>query len=205
MTREELQPKTPIQCTSGQCYDKDEVDKVMDAMEARIKELEIYDCRKMPSMDTETFKNIRGGVACEFEKLKARIKELEAENKRLDRELKQTEVQDLVVIDGLREENERLKARNKYLENFRNEEKEIFTPSKIKIIKDLKKENARLRCLALHGMFGYACAKMNVLVEKYEKEFEGGMVHKNFSRWHRLSRLWCEAYRKAKKELMDGK
>lgn len=40
MTREELQPKAPIQCTSGQCYDKDEVDKVMDAMEARIKELE---------------------------------------------------------------------------------------------------------------------------------------------------------------------
>ena len=47
MTREELQPKAPIQCTSGQCYDKDEADKVMDAMEVRIKELELYDCRKV--------------------------------------------------------------------------------------------------------------------------------------------------------------
>lgn len=50
MTREELQPKAPIQCTSGQCYDKDEADSVMDAMEARIKELELYDYRRMPSM-----------------------------------------------------------------------------------------------------------------------------------------------------------
>ena len=69
----------------------------------------------------------------------------------------------------------------------------------------LKGENAKLRCLSLHGMFGYACAKMNVLVEKYEKEFVSGMVHKDFSRWNRLRRLWLEAYRKAKKALREGK
>lgn len=80
------------------------------------------------------------------------------------------------------------------------------------IIVDLKAENerltgenAKLKCLAMHGMFGYACAKMNVLVEKYEKEFASGMVHKDFSRWHRLSRLWCKAYRKAKAELKGTK
>lgn len=58
---------------------KEQADKVMDAMEARIKELELYDYRRLPSVYTESFKNIRGGVAYEFEKLKARIKELESQ------------------------------------------------------------------------------------------------------------------------------
>lgn len=102
--REELEVKELID-GNGFGYPKEQADKVMDAMEARIKELElalsnsrehekalrkcfdnhrqrikeleIYDCRKMSSMNTETLKNIRGGVACEFEKLKTRVKELE--------------------------------------------------------------------------------------------------------------------------------
>lgn len=63
----------------------------------------------------------------------------------------------------------------------------------------------KLRCLALHGMFGYACAKMNVLVEKPDYKYGSGKIHKDFSRWNRLCRLWLKAYRKAKKDLREGK
>lgn len=52
---------------------KEQADKVMDAMEARIKELELYDYRRLPSVYTESFKNIRGGVAYP---LKSRCKAL---------------------------------------------------------------------------------------------------------------------------------
>lgn len=68
---------------NGFGFSKEQADKVINAMEDRIKELELYDYRRMPSMDTESFKDIRGGVAYEFEKLKARINGLEAENERL--------------------------------------------------------------------------------------------------------------------------
>lgn len=107
----------------------------------------------------------------------ARIKELEAENEWL-----KVEKEDLKDSCSYQVYGDMCKEREK-----------------------LRKENAKLKCLALHGMFGYACAKMNVLAEKYEKEFTSGMVHKDFSRWNRLRRLWLEAYRKAKKELMEGK
>lgn len=86
-------------------------------------------------------------------------------------------------------------------------------------VENLEKENAKLKrelqqsatncnklkCLALHGMFGYACAKMNALVEKPDYKFGSGKIYKDFSRWHRLCRLWLKAYRKAKKELKEGK
>lgn len=59
-------------------------------LEARIKELE-----SIPHTDNTSV----------IDALQNRIKELEAENERLKRELKQTEAQDQVVIDGLRKEN----------------------------------------------------------------------------------------------------
>lgn len=98
--------------------------------------------------------------------------QLETENERLKRELKQIEVQGQVVFDGLR------------------------------------KENAKLKCLALH-LFErvalkeasewsefYDCASLNAKSEMYKNHEE---------RWLRIAKRCNEAYRNAKKALKEGK
>lgn len=87
--------------------------------------------------------------------------ELQAENERLKRELKQMEVQDQVVFDRLRKENAKLKC--------------------LAIL--YKKEMNRFKT-AFYGL----SLKFN-LAEFYETKFISD----------------CEAYRKAKKELKEGK
>lgn len=238
MTREELQPKTPIQCTLTMNFE------------------EMF---KSWTLEQKVEWALGPNICNLSNQMRSIIVDLESENKRLDRELKHTELQDQVVIDGLREENERLKARNKYLENFRNEEKEIFTPSKIKIIKDLKKENerlkaelkkwedrskvvkdgydgevyewennyyivtprlnvfvkgllkenAKLKCLALHAMAEYCFAQGTIIHTKLEFteqpiEEDRKMIHKVNIR-DRWGEYFVEAYRKAKKALKEGK
>lgn len=141
------------------------------------------------------------------------IKYLEAEIDKLKTEIEREEkLMDSWGIDGLttitatnqalREENERLKAEVKRLEN----NEEFLANEQVKILDErdnLRKETAKMKCLALHGMFGYACAKMNVLVEKPDYKYGSGKIHKDFSRWHRLCRLWLKAHRKAKAELKE--
>lgn len=65
----------------------------------------------------------------------------------------------------------------------------------------LKAENEKLRCLALHGMFGYACWRILALANNDNKE----LARKKICQWNRLVRSWFLFYRMAKKELKKEK
>ena len=89
------------------------------------------------------------------------LEELQDEIERLDRELKQTEAQDQVVIDNLR------------------------------------KENAKMKCWALHLSENYFIAWAAYLFKLHKR--------KRAKRIENLSEKYGIAYRKAKKALREGK
>ena len=116
------------------------------------------------------------------------------------------------IIVDLKNENERLKGEVRRLNVKLSDESNNATilAEKLNEInhshEQLRKENAKLRCLALHGMIGYAVCKMNLAAEKYkDDEMSGFAVPIEFSKWHRKEIEWTKAYRKAKKELKEGK
>lgn len=127
------------------------------------------------------------------------IDKLQAENERLKRELKQTEVQDQVVIDTLRKENERLELAFERAINF-------YTC----LCGRLAKDNAKLKCLALHSIS--EVVRLTAMVSRMFAKTKGVYGHwynpllltevaiqSAYDRAHRLHK----AYRKAKNSLRE--
>lgn len=153
--REELKAMDAFTLIGTDFYDKSEADKVMDAMEARIKELESQLENVQNTMYTD---NVDLGM--ENHKLKERIKELEADvigyKASLERaNFKMCEKD--ACIKELEAENERLKeqvasakilvdAANEHLESYKNKLAARTTPKAVSdTIVELREENARLK------------------------------------------------------------
>lgn len=129
-------------------------------------------------------------------------------------EVENVEVYSKVNVDSwveeLQAEIERLKGENESLKiidkNLR-EAEENFEKSYIRKLEEnqqLKWEYEKLKCLALHGMIGYAACKMNLAVEKYkDHEMSSFAVPKEFSEWHRKKIEWTLAYRTTKMKLKE--
>lgn len=120
---------------------------------------------------------------------------LEAENERLKGELKNEKYSHeriREVKDVLKAENERLKTENIMLRSAGLKQ----TLEHEQIFKDFIKENAKLKCLALHALrdlFDYKGHKLN---------YEGYEIWKKYC--HKYNEF-DKAYRKAKAEMMKKK
>lgn len=132
--------------------------------------------------------NFKNDLAPSVIELNRMNDELQAENERLKAELKKWEDRSKVVKDGYDGEVYEWED-NRY----------IVTPHLNVFVKGLLKENAKLRCLALHAMselFYYRREYFEALPFSYAHE-----IDKYFDLWAKYS----DAYRKAKKELREGK
>ena len=139
--------------------------------------------------------NFKNNLAPAVIELNRMNEELQAENERLKAELKKWEDRSKVVKDGY--DGEVYEWEGNYY---------IVTPYLNVFVKGLLKENAKLKCLALHGMVGYATCKMNLAAEKYkDDEMSAFAVPLEFSKWHRKEIEWTKAYRKAKQALREEK
>lgn len=160
------------------------------------------------------------------EESEKKIKELEAENERLNRELKQMDVQDQVVFDGLRKENERLKAEVRKWQRDSAITSAMFrlvvqgkecTSTKVleeaERVENLEKENAKLKCLAIHGMSDFLWLK-NRWIRYFVDSATGRHILSEDERKSRLNKarrierhawFYLEAYHNAKKALREGK
>ena len=104
---------------------------------------------------------------------------------------------------ALQEENQRLKEENaELIERAKWNAREQRTHNE-----NMRNENAKLKCLALHAMSEYCFAQGTIIhtkLEFVEQSFEEDrkMIHRvNFrDRW---GEYFAEAYRKAKKKLKD--
>ena len=138
--------------------------------------------------------------------LEAENKGLQVENERQKRKLKQTEVQDQVVIDELRKDNELLKAEVNRLEAT----EELLADEQVKILDErdnLRKEIAKLKCLALHlfKVVGYNESKnWGRIRDGFDQESKlKQRCSRNSDRWRRIANKCHEAYIKAKAELKE--
>lgn len=111
-------------------------------------------------------------------------------------------------INSLEAENERLKKKIAAYEDERKCLSETITCDAT-VIHNLNKENAKLKCLALHLFERVAFHEFNecseILDYLRETSSKRSGVKKNRDRWWRIyTRCGCD-YHKAKKELKEGK
>lgn len=140
------------------------------------------------------FKNNLAPAVIELNRIN---EELQAENERLKAELKKWEDRSKVVKDGC--DGEVYEWEDNYY---------IVTPYLNVFVKGLLKENAKLKCLALHLFKHLAYHEYkdwgsirDGLPESKSKE----RCARNADRWRRINERCYEAYRKAKKALREGK
>lgn len=111
-------------------------------------------------------------------------------------------------IDSLKAENERLKAENERLDDLRcnfyewRENRIEDMKEAVNEIRTLRKENAKLRCLALHAMAEWLSALLWLAGTDLGKCL---VPHIDVNLCVALRIKYNEAYRKAKQELMEGK
>ena len=125
---------------------------------------------------------------------------MEASVKELEAELKQTEAQDQVVIDGLREENERLEREVNRLEAT----EELLADEQVKILDErdeLRKENAKLKGKV--GMHDRENERLKKFVSKlqgkidrqgsmlYYLERTNGFKHETIRNQYKFNRKLC--------------
>lgn len=189
----------------GEVLLKDEADKVMDAMERRIARLfNLVAGYQRNSLGLSAMYNRR--LDSELE----RIQELESENEQLKKEVAdyhQLQWQHDALID----ENEKLKyaLKQRTAQSDANANlwmKELRRGARQeKEIEHLRKENERLKCLALHLFLTVAHDEWSVWTnilynsESTSKDKERAKRHR--SRWGGILNKMLPAYRKAKKEL----
>lgn len=148
------------------------------------------------------------------ENMRSIIVDLKAENERLKGELKQTEAQDQVVIDGLRNEIERLKyaLKQRTAQSDANVNlwmKELKRGAvQEKEIEQLRKDNAKLKCLALHlfkCLAYHEYRDWGSIRDGFAESKLKERCVRNADRWRRINERCYEAYRKAKESLKEEK
>lgn len=138
----------------------------------------------------------------------ARIKELEAENKQLKKDLEHARSYKHTIKmrnRNLHTENERLKGEKEELKNSCSYQ---VYGDMCKEREKLRKENAKLSCLALHLFINHSYHEYKdwgrIRDGLPESKIKARSV-RNADRWCRINKRCYEAYRKAKKALMEGK
>lgn len=174
--------------------------------------------------------NFKNKLARDLIELNRMNEELEAENERLKRELKQMEAQDQVVFDNLREKLCVANSEHRYnplkmfydiaeryfhvstpqdLENAIKEQRETNVIVHKDFIDHLRKDNARLECLALHLFIKYSYHEYkdwgrirDMFPQSHASDLKERSV-RNAERWCRINKRSYEAYRRAKKNLRE--
>lgn len=145
-----------------------------------------------------------------MDELEERIKELEAENKHLEDYIdayQKSEALNIEKLDKkdkrikeLEAENERLKAEREEANSWDDSWKMAEQITQLeKCLVNARKENAKLKCLALHGMIGYSCWRILAFATNDNTE----LAIKKMTHWIRFGRLWSGFYLMAKKELKE--
>lgn len=137
----------------------------------------------------------------EIETLQNHIKKLEAENERLKKDLEHARS----YKHTIKMRNRNLQAENERLER---ELKQMEVQDQV-VFDGLRKENAKLKCLALHSMSEYCFAKGTIICTNLEFTKQSinedrKMIHKVNIR-DRWGEYFAESYRKMNKALMEGK
>lgn len=101
------------------------------------------------------------------------------------------------IIVDLKDENERLKAEREEANSWDDSWKmAAYIRQLEKSLVNARKENAKLKCLALHAMIGYGKWGVYTCHYKYKHEIM-------YKRWSDFTYKVKEAYRKSKKALSE--